>query len=353
MRLDNVVGQDYPALTGLRAIAATLVFWHHYNPFLINGFTPFLHHVVYEFNIGVSIFFTLSGFLIAHRYANEIKSFAWKAYLIKRFARIYPMYFIITTATLFLVPSTETNGLVYVLNITFIRGFSNFYKFTLVSQGWSLTVEECFYFLAPILFIWIRKAVWAFVGLAILISIIGFLLVDIGDILGWEKTFGRQSFMLTYTFFGRCFEFLTGAALAVWANRLPTFSRYTICAVIGMSVVVLTLSVIGRDWNNRLNFWGLILHNIVLPLSTTALLHGLITENSLIRRILASPVMQVLGKASYTFYLIHLGVISIWLNLYIKHPLWFLIALQLVAVVLWRWVEEPLRKLILRWAGIR
>ena len=47
--------------------------------------------------------------------------------------------------------------LILFLNIFFIRGFFDDLKFTGVGQGWSLTVEECFYLLAPVLFIGIKR----------------------------------------------------------------------------------------------------------------------------------------------------------------------------------------------------
>ena len=56
----------FPSLTGIRAIAAYMVFIHHYNTFANKG----LHDFFGEFHIGVTLFFVLSGFLIAHRYYN-------------------------------------------------------------------------------------------------------------------------------------------------------------------------------------------------------------------------------------------------------------------------------------------
>ena len=50
-----------PALTGVRAIAAFLVFFHHFNQLDF----PFpLRRTFNEFHMGVTMFFLLSGFLI-------------------------------------------------------------------------------------------------------------------------------------------------------------------------------------------------------------------------------------------------------------------------------------------------
>ena len=89
---------NFPALTGIRALAAFMVFIHHYNPFNVASFGNYTHDFFNEFHIGVTIFFVLSGFLICNRYFDD-PNFNFKSYLTKRFARIYPMYFILTTLT--------------------------------------------------------------------------------------------------------------------------------------------------------------------------------------------------------------------------------------------------------------
>ena len=118
----------FPQLTGVRAVAAYLVYVYHTNPFSYE-FSPFLNHLVNEFHIGVSIFFVLSGFLITFRYFNlSIDTKGWfLKYATNRMARVYPMYFIITTVSfLFLVTQAKDGGdslFVYFMNITFFAWF--------------------------------------------------------------------------------------------------------------------------------------------------------------------------------------------------------------------------------------
>ena len=49
-----------PALTGVRAIAAFMVFFHHFNQ---ASFPYPIYRVLNEFHTGVTVFFVLSGFL--------------------------------------------------------------------------------------------------------------------------------------------------------------------------------------------------------------------------------------------------------------------------------------------------
>ncbi|RFP64147.1 hypothetical protein D0N36_15690 [Hymenobacter lapidiphilus] len=61
------------ALTGIRAIAAYMVFFHHFNIFK-NSASPvgaFFEQLCEEWHIGVTIFFVLSGLLISLRYFEK------------------------------------------------------------------------------------------------------------------------------------------------------------------------------------------------------------------------------------------------------------------------------------------
>ena len=139
----------FNALTGLRAIAAYMVYAHHFNPIPKNYV---LWNIVNEMHIGVTIFFVLSGFLIAYRYFDS-SNFNFRNYIINRFARIYPMYFILTTLTFLPLLYHDINNLhIYIYNISMLRGFFENFLFSGVAQGWSLTVELTFYLLAPIFY---------------------------------------------------------------------------------------------------------------------------------------------------------------------------------------------------------
>jgi len=83
-------------LTSLRFIAALLVFLHHFGGFLYGtAATSIGLALIVEGHFGVNIFFVLSGFLITYRYFSDPddKPLNLFQYIVKRIARIYPLYY--------------------------------------------------------------------------------------------------------------------------------------------------------------------------------------------------------------------------------------------------------------------
>ena len=102
-------------LTGLRAYAATWVALYHFNGTLGTSIPTFIGPVIGNGAWGVDIFFVLSGFILSHIYSrnfreNNIKFSDFKIFIVKRFARIYPMHFFTFLLTCaFLIIALKTN----------------------------------------------------------------------------------------------------------------------------------------------------------------------------------------------------------------------------------------------------
>ena len=344
-----------PVLTGVRAVAAYLVYLHHMNPFREGpGLEGRLSNLLREFHVGVPIFFVLSGFLITLRYADAgpWTQAAWGRYLRNRVARIYPLYFLLTALT-FASVWHETGGFslgAWLLNVTFLRGFFEEYVYSGIAQGWTLTVEECFYLAAPVVFLVLRgwpRRLWL---LPIMLLAAGVALVGLGRLLSFHGMFGNLRFMLLFTFFGRVTEFFVGIQLARWFRwRRPTVGPAgwrTGAGVFGMAAVVLALVWIRGPYSfGQEHPVGIVLNNVVLPVGIALWFAGLLTEGTLLRRLLSSRPAQVLGKSSYVFYLIHMGVIHDFVTRFFTTPplLAFLILIG-VAIGLHYLVEEPLNR---------
>ncbi|MEO6849551.1 MAG: acyltransferase, partial [Mucilaginibacter sp.] len=317
--------QNYiPALTGVRALAAYLVFISHFAYVFDGGFPHVIQRFLGEFHIGVSIFFVLSGFLITFRYYNNfhLTKYWFKQYLKNRVARIYPMYFLLTIAAFIYYfiskdqSITKGSGnpvVLMILNITFLRGF--FYQFwdTGIAQGWSLTVEECFYFSAPIIFL-IAKRYSKFYVQPVVITLFAITMVFIFRHVNWHGFFGNFTFVMLFTFFGRCFEFFVGIQLAryVLKNGFTRINKinftYGGFALIFVCVFVMALQPITPPWIGGLESpIGIFTNNYLLCVAVALFFYGILTENTLFKHFLATPFVELLGKSSYIFYLIHLG----------------------------------------------
>ncbi|OON69648.1 acyltransferase family protein [Hymenobacter sp. CRA2] len=345
-----------PALTGVRAVAAYMVYLHHFNPFHEGpGLSGFLYDLVLEFHVGVPLFFVLSGFLITLRYAGTEQWTRgwWGRYLRNRVARIYPMFFLLTTFY-FGVRYFQEGVFAFrtwLFNVTFLRGFFDEYKYTGIPQGWTLTVEECFYLFAPVAFALLRRRPRLLWALPVALVAFGSLLVLTLGRLEHHGLFGNFRFMLLFTFFGRAVEFFAGIQLALWfrqgqlrAPRLP--GLLTTAGLVLMAAVVLALVwVRGPYAYGQEHPVGIALNNVALPAGIVLLFAGLLTEATWLRGLLSTKLLQLLGRSSYVFYLIHLGLVQELLKQYVTtSSAGLFLLLNAVAIGLYYLVEQPLNR---------
>ncbi|OIR04978.1 acyltransferase family protein [mine drainage metagenome] len=333
--------------------------------------------------------------MIGLRYYDtcEISGTWFRKYLKNRIARIYPMYLLITIATFivayYLNDSSVYNGFPYsfvliVLNVFFLRGFFDDLKFTGLAQGWTLTVEECFYFLAPLFFVRIKKNKNALWQLPLFIISIGTILVLVFSHVNFYGFYSNFTFMFLYTFTGRCIEFFIGISLALIvlkqngnAHKIK-FPLFTILGIFGMMIGIGIMAI--QPLTDKIHFglqqpWGIFSNNVILPCGIASLFYGLIKEPTRLRNFLGSKLMVLLGKSSYIFYLIHIGFISTFVRNAVANNLeklsdWFdaknydwlsehidssvvkillaFVLLNLISVALFKFIEEPVNHFIRR-----
>lgn len=377
----------FPELTGMRAVAAYFVYLHHFNPLRSNIFGSFPRMFLDELHIGVSIFFVLSGFLIAYKYMDnfDYSKNGLFTYFKRRFARIYPMYFIMTVLTfLYFYHHTPSKyfsleGITLLFaNLTLLRGFFANMIYSLVGQGWSLTVEECFYLIAPILFLYRSKI--RIIFYPIIILSIGCLLVLSGKFVTVQGFFESYQFMFFLTFFGRCTEFIIGMYLAIIMKKMLVKSNnnefkqgfyFTLSGIIGIILCVSSYVYFKSHFNDytvgvfkkvsadsgALYPAGIFINNMIQPVFIAMLFYGLITENTILKKILSSNIFILLGKASYVFYLIHAGIVRAFCELILRHiypgnstiyhvaqyVIMFII-INLISIFIYLHIEEKLHK---------
>lgn len=368
-------GHYYRALTGVRALAAYLIFWHHLNPLGARSAgrpaMEWASHFLQQCHIGVPIFFVLSGFLLTHRYAaTVVPRWAWaKVYLQNHFARIYPLYASITVITL-VVQFSTLNGynapdlrampltgqlLGVFLNLTLLKGlFSRFILATGVGAAWSLSVELLFYLSVPLALLVARQRVGRLVAYPVGALALGGLLVAVCAQLPFYAygLLDPLRFMLNCTFFGRCSEFTCGMALAFYLRQVP----HQVAKggwrtwggglwMVGCAIALTHLEWnYPRDANGIQTYAGIAVNNLLLPPGIALWLAGLLREQTEFKRLLETSVAQVLGKSSYAFYLLHNGLLRQLSGQFLPHSVALFLVVLVLALAAFYWVEEPLHR---------
>jgi peptidoglycan/LPS O-acetylase OafA/YrhL len=168
------------------------------------------------------------------------------------------------------------------------------------------------------------------------------------DCYGFMKSI---NFMLDFTFFGRVTEFFLGIALALLLknNRFDLkFQGFTYFGFFGIMLSICTLVYlkVGTGFGVDTTF-GKVINTFFLPVFGIApLFLGLIKEKTILQQFFSTKIILLLGKSSYIFYLIHLGIFVTILNKISSNQWFIFIALNFISVVLYQYLESPLNKII-------
>ncbi|MCM2680784.1 acyltransferase family protein [Echinimonas agarilytica] len=162
-RLEISHGDNTPlrAMEGLRGIAVFMVFLVHYSTLVepwISGLSLTFSHVVHAMgNLGVDLFFVLSGFLIYGTIISK-QSFHALAYTRRRIRRIYPTFLVVFSVYLLLsvvfpqqskLPSGLMDIIQYLVsNLLLLPGIFDIKP--MITVAWSLSYELFYYLIIPI-----------------------------------------------------------------------------------------------------------------------------------------------------------------------------------------------------------
>lgn len=347
----------FDALTGFRCLAACLVFVYHNRKYWRTQLPPEVVRLFNEFHIGVSLFFVLSGFLIAYTYGEKPlqSAGAYGRYLGLRLARILPLYWLLLTFY-YLDPHFGKKDFTW-LTYSLAHAFSNRRNLDGLAQAWSLNVEMVFYILAPFLCLLQRKHL-----LYLLAAGVGLFLAAWGIGAAWHHLNGnpRQflypvNFLVHSTFFGRSSEFLAGMFLAAaWkSGRFTLLQRVPYKTGIGFTGIFVTCYVIGLFQQTIYHHGtdtlpGLLLMLFVLPIFTLLTFAGLMTERTWMQRFFASRVMVLLGNASFAFYLVHISYVNLKIRSWVLLPDRNFVLLWIVSIGLYLCFEKPVYQLCRR-----
>ncbi|QJE98367.1 acyltransferase family protein [Luteolibacter luteus] len=331
-----------PSIDGLRAIAILDVFIFHLHPsWLPGGF------------VGVDVFFVLSGYLITSVITAEhhAGNFSLRKFYQRRIARLFPAFLAMAIATmvaaLFIysaqdLASTGESLAAAVASVINLRLMLQGGYFELSPDAepflhcWSLSVEEQFYLVYPILLVLLHRKSRK----TLMIGLAGLSLASFALCLVLTQLRAPWAFYLLPT---RAWELLAGGLFALKkpGSWMPRTSKWAPLA--GIALLIASFALI----REARGFPG---YQALLPvIGTLAVIAGSGTgQDNWLQRVLASPLLVSIGKLSYSLYLWHWPVFS-----FVDYKLLFLdewpralikIAITLpAAIASYRLIECPAR----------
>lgn len=289
------VHQRIPALDGLRAVSILLVIFSHVlQTYHWSQTVPFVWRLE-PGATGVSVFFVLSGYLITTLLLREQvqhQRISLKGFYVRRFFRIVPAYlvFLATVALLKLggVLTVEWHhfaaALLYVTNYVPV-------SWPLL-HTWSLSVEEQFYLLFPLLFIYSKRpTLITLLSLTLGLSVLARLL---NQVLGlWPQD-------ATYSFEGRADQLAFGCLCAVFQQQAPRTLQNRLARVaLPVSALLLCTAMALPSGTART-----LVFNTLIGLAVSLVIHGCTRQSTgWLTRLLSARPLQIIGLTSYSLYL--------------------------------------------------
>jgi len=353
---------DQPALDGLRGVAvAGVLLFHAGFSWAVGGF------------LGVSTFFTLSGFLITSLLIRErtaTGSIRLRSFWARRFRRLMPaalltLGLIVLYGVFAATPEQLQNlradvlaALGYGANWRFLFSGQSYAQLfsspSPVEHFWSLAIEEQFYLVFPLIAVGVLAAARGSrraLGVTLAVLAIGSVLLTVA-----LYHPGGDTSRVYYGTDTRAVELLVGALLAVLFSRRLVVRRYIprlIVLVLGTAALVATIVVwVTTDQYSTWLYQGGL---AVYALGSAAIIAAAL-QPGLVRNVLSIAPLKWLGRISYGVYLIHWPV-YLWLSPgrtgLDPWPLFLLRAAVTIALAVasYRLVEQPIRRgrVLTRW----
>ena len=349
-----------PEIDGLRAIAVVAVVFYHSNHsfFGRNWFSGGF--------IGVDIFFVISGYLISLLIFKEIfktGKFSFTHFYERRIRRIIPALFFVILASLpfawmYILPFELIEFAKSILSSIFFT--SNFYfhfsgleyasKDSILQpflHTWSLSVEEQFYIIFPIIifciFKYFRFSIKYFLFLGIIISLI---IADYNS-----RKYVSSNFYFIYS---RMWELLIGSLIAYYEIKKFKYIKNSyindFLAFIGLSLIVFSII----NFNDNMRHPSMI---TLFPVIGTGLIIWCSNKNGIINKFLSTKILVGTGLISYSLYLWHYPIfafirITDFTQGSVDKKILFIILMLLLSIFTYFFIEKPSRNKSLKFKSL-
>lgn len=351
-------------ITGLRFIAAFGVMYGHFqnNMFGVWDIVP-----IYG-PLAVSFFFVLSGFILTYVSHDVLgkKKGSIKKYYVKRFARIWPVHFLMLMAAIFVVKLNFESGMFW-NNFFLLQSWTTDWVFSYNGVSWSISTESFFYVVFPLLLIGGERAFWikcilVWVGVFALIQYLQAWIAEPGIL---EAYHWDQAVHVNPIF--RLPEFCTGMGVAFLFHRQsqkPKRRSSYLEDSLWELVAISSVAVLGFYLESYLLFVSQLPYGGKLPavwayfsggVFVFAFVVWIVTRtNGFLATIMNTPMMVLLGQASYSLFMVHYMVIVYcnlqdWTGSEIE-PWKIMVSIMVMStglsIFVYQFVEEPARALI-------
>ncbi|MER8261513.1 acyltransferase [Streptomyces albidoflavus] len=300
-----------PSLTGLRFIAAVMVFLFHasltteppLNPFS-GGVSDFFHAAASKTGwMGVTFFFLLSGFVLTYSARpNDTPRRFWR----RRFVKLYPSHLVGWVAAMVLFAAATATWQQWLPNLLLLQTWVPDYHtyLSINPPSWSLSCEIFFYLCFPLLNRWLStvrpERLWALAGgLVVAITAIpalGYLLLPDGTMSNGFPVSEVQYWAVYMLPPVRVLDFLLGMVMAriLMSGRWIGLGLLPACALVAVGYAVANTT----PWLFGLNAAALIPFALLIPAVAATDLNGG-------RSPFRGRVMVWLGEVSFAFYIVH------------------------------------------------
>ncbi len=330
-------------IDGLRAIAVLAVVFFHAGVSLVSGGY-----------VGVDIFFVISGYLITTIVLREADAheFSFVKFYERRIRRIFPALFTVLPVTVILSillfsPHEFLEFSKSLMAATFFAANIFFWAQSGYFEGpselkpllhtWSLAVEEQFYIVYPLVFVFLVRRFQFRLGVILLGIALASFTWDMYS-LGHDPT---GAFYLTHL---RIWELLIGGLLAV--KVIPTIVHPRLGNLLGAAGLLLTIVPIFL-YTKDTSFPGFAA--AVPTLGAALIIYSGMEKKTAIRRILGFGPLVFIGQISYSLYLWHwpLIIFAKYYAIVKLTPLQLsavLLVIFILSVLSWKFVEKPFRQ---------
>jgi peptidoglycan/LPS O-acetylase OafA/YrhL len=368
----------FPALDGLRAVAVLAVVVTHVAFQTGRYERGFGHSALARLDVGVAIFFVISGFLLVQPWFRAAALGgprpSLRVYTVRRVARIMPAYVAAVVLALLTLPENAGSAAgVWVRQLLLLQNYGAGNLKEGLTHTWSLSTEVAFYALLPVLgvgVLWLCRGRWrpraVAAALAVLAAVpVGWYLflhqsgedrwatggLWLPGYLGWFAAGMALALVRVHVDLGRA------PAASAWI-RIDALGRhpFTWWALAVAAFLVAASPVAGPRVLESLTSWEAVTKSsLYLVVATAVVAPAVLAESPATTALLGNRFMRYLGDISYGVFLYHLVVLE-WVVTALGLPLFTGSLVQVLPLVLGgtvllaavsrRVLEEPL----LRWA---